>query len=197
LSDFRRVTRRNSRLRLGGESVRLRDRAFRRSAEQAGRRRHTRAGARHPRATAEQGPMTRIAIGVHVHAEPERLAATLASIGSDTALEHELLIIPDGADKETAAALHDLDARVLDDAGARGGAACLNVLAASTTAEIVVLLESGAIVAPRWLDRLVSALSGTPRAGLAGPSTNRCWNEQAAFPGRGESPDDVARAGSE
>jgi glycosyltransferase involved in cell wall biosynthesis len=118
----------------------------------------------------------KIAIGVHVHTEPSRLAATLASIARNTTREHELIVIPDGADFPIHA-----DARVLDDLGARGGAACLNRLAKATDADLFVLLESGALVAPRWLDHLVSALESSPRAGLAGPSTNCSWNEQGVF----------------
>jgi glycosyltransferase involved in cell wall biosynthesis len=118
----------------------------------------------------------KIAIGVHVHTDPSRLDATLTSIARNTAREHELIVIPDGADFRV-----ETTGRVLDDPGPRGGAACLNRLFRSTDAEVVVLLESGALVAPRWLDHLVSALESSPRAGLAGPSTNCSWNEQGVF----------------
>jgi len=120
--------------------------------------------------------MTPIAIAVHVHAEPRRLADTLASIARHTTGEYELLVIPDGADFVV-----DAGARVLNDEGARGGAACLNRLARSTNAGILVLLESGTLVGPRWLEHLLRALDSSPRIGLAGPSTNRSWNEQGVF----------------
>lgn len=120
--------------------------------------------------------MTRIAIGVHVHSQPARLEATLASIARHTTRAHELIVIPDGADFPVQTA-----ARLLPDPGPRGGAACLNRLAKNTDADILVLVESGSVVAPRWLDHLVAALERSPRAGLAGPSTNRAWNEQGAF----------------
>jgi glycosyltransferase involved in cell wall biosynthesis len=71
---------------------------------------------------------------------------------------------------------------VLDDQGARGGAACLNRLMAASDAAVCVLLESGCIVAPRWLNHLLAAFERSPRVGVAGPSTNRFWNEQCAFP---------------
>ncbi|HEX6096505.1 MAG TPA: glycosyltransferase [Thermoanaerobaculia bacterium] len=134
--------------------------------------------------------MTAVAIGVHVHAEEARLRATLASIARNTAREHELIVIPDGADFRVQA-----EARVLDDPGPRGGAACLNRLFRSTDAEVVVLVESGALVGPRWLDHLLAALAASPRAGLAGPSTNRAWNEQGAFANATEW--DVDRTASE
>jgi glycosyltransferase involved in cell wall biosynthesis len=47
------------------------------------------------------------------------------------------------------------------------------------TAGLVVLLEAGALVGPRWLQLLTTAMHRTG-AGLAGPSTNRAWNEQAS-----------------
>jgi hypothetical protein len=59
-------------------------------------------------------------------------------------------------------------------------------MAASTAADIVVLLESGSLVGPGWLDRLLAALDADPRPGLAGPSTNLAWNEQGVFPGSGD-----------
>ncbi|HYI08046.1 MAG TPA: glycosyltransferase [Thermoanaerobaculia bacterium] len=132
----------------------------------------------------------KISIGVHVHAQPSRLEATLASIARHTQREHELIVIPDGADFSVRAA-----ARVLPDDGPRGGAACLNKLAKNTTADVVVLLESGALVAPRWLDHLLAALESTPRAGLAGPSTNGSWNEQGVFANAAES--ELERTGAE
>jgi GT2 family glycosyltransferase len=45
-------------------------------------------------------------------------------------------------------------------------------------ADVWVLLEAGARVAPRWLALLLGALE-RPGCGLAGPSTNWAWNEQA------------------
>jgi glycosyltransferase involved in cell wall biosynthesis len=126
--------------------------------------------------------MTDVAIGVHVHAEPHRLRATLDSLGRHTSTACECLVIPDGADGETARALPALPGvRVLDDRGPRGGAAALNRLFRETDAGVVVLLESGCLVAPGWLDALLGALNSAPRAGLAGPSTNRAWNEQGVF----------------
>lgn len=132
----------------------------------------------------------KIAIGVHVHAEPLRLAATLASIAARTLRDHELIVIPDGADFRI-----DTTARVLDDLGPRGGAAALNRLAKSTDADVLVLVESGVVVGPRWLDRLIDALESSPRAGLAGPSTNRSWNEQGVFANASES--DVERTATD
>jgi GT2 family glycosyltransferase len=138
--------------------------------------------------------MNRIVLGVHVHAQPERLRATLASIERHTAIDHDLVLLPDGPDDEVR---HELTAfaslRQLPDEGVLGAAACLNRLARHTEAGIVVLIESGVVVGPRWLDHLVAALDSSPRAGLAGPSTNRTWNEQCVFPQAGGSLDEISR----
>jgi glycosyltransferase involved in cell wall biosynthesis len=60
----------------------------------------------------------------------------------------------------------------------QGAAACFNRLAAFSRAELLVFLESGAQVGPRWLEHLTAALAADPQHGLAGPSTNRSWNDQ-------------------
>src|SRR5438477_5218941 len=126
--------------------------------------------------------MLSVAIAVAAHAHPARLRATIAAIARNTTPPYELFVVPDGADKETAAAFANLEGmRVLPDVGAVGNASCLNRAVQSTDADVIVLLESGALVGPRWLDHLVAALESSDRAGLAGPSTNRCWNEQGAF----------------
>jgi glycosyltransferase involved in cell wall biosynthesis len=141
--------------------------------------------------------MTRIAIGIPVHAEPSRLIATLDSLARHTSLPHEVVILPDGADAETATMLAGLANRVLDDDGPRGGAACLNKLRRTVDVDLYVLLESGARVSPRWLELLVDALETSPRAGLAGPSTNHCWNEQGVFRNAGATDDDVVQTAAE
>ena len=138
--------------------------------------------------------MTQVAIGVAVHAEPDGLRATLDSLARHTSIEYDCLVIPDGADAATRAALTELrDVVVLDDPGPRGEAACLNVLARTADAHILVLLESGCRVAPGSLEALVTALTSFPTAGLAGPSTNRSWNEQRVFPNAGGSVEDLVR----
>lgn len=139
--------------------------------------------------------MTRkVCVGVNVHAEPERLHATLASLRVNTPAGVELLLLPDGPDAETAAALSSFVG--LPQSGTAeplGAAACFNRLAAATDADVLVLLESGSLVSPRWLDFLLAALEENGQHGLAGPSTNHCWNEQGAFPSAGGSPSEVAR----
>src|SRR5208282_679482 len=95
----------------------------------------------------------------------------------------ELLLLPDGPDPPTRAALAGLVyiAQSATDMP-RGAAACFNRLASAAAAETLVLLESGTIVAPGWLDRLLGALDADPRHGLASPSSNLAWNQLAVFP---------------
>ena len=56
--------------------------------------------------------------------------------------------------------------------------------------------RAGSLVGPGWLDRLLAALAD-PRHGLAGPSTNRSWNEQRAFPSCADSSDAIAATARE
>ncbi len=130
--------------------------------------------------------MRRICIGIHVHAEPERLRATLGSVRAHTTAAAEVLLLPDGPDEATRRTLAQLaDLRQLPTAEARSAAACFNRLLAAEEADVWVVLESGSLVTEHWLDVLLTALDADPRNGLAGPSTNRAWNEQGAFPGAG------------
>src|SRR6185369_2777845 len=67
----------------------------------------------------------------------------------------------------------------------------------ATDADLIVLLESGAVVAPRWLDLMVDALDTDPRNALVGPSTNRGWNAQCVFPTAGGSETEISRTATE
>lgn len=127
--------------------------------------------------------MKRVCVGIHVHAEPERLKATLDHLQKHTGQAFDLLLLPDGPDSATKAVLDRLrDIPQSGTADALGPPACFNRLASLADADVVVLLESGALVGPNWLDYLLAALDATPLNGLAGPSTNRAWNEQRVYP---------------
>ncbi len=142
--------------------------------------------------------MSGICIGIHVHAEPKNLHATLASVRANTTRAYELVFLPDGPDEATRLALTSFgDVRQLATTEPRGAAACFNRLAASTDANVLILLESGSLVGPHWLDHLLAALDADPRHGLAGPSTNHAWNEQGILPhGLGDA-DAIARTAQE
>jgi glycosyltransferase involved in cell wall biosynthesis len=138
--------------------------------------------------------MSRVCVGVHLHADPERIAATLASLRANTADNVECVLLPDGPDAAAIAFLETL--RGLPQVGTReplGAAACFNRLVSSTRADVFVLLESGAQVGPGWLDYLLSPIDADPRNGLAGPSTNHAWNQQGVFRRSGGSARDIAQ----
>jgi glycosyltransferase involved in cell wall biosynthesis/GT2 family glycosyltransferase len=126
-----------------------------------------------------------VCLGVAVHAEPTRLADTVRFLRAYTDPEVRLVLLPDGPDEPTAAALAtDPDLSAMEQwatPDTRGMAACFNRLATRSRANVVVLLESGALVGPRWLTLLLAALD-RPGCGLAGPSTNTCSNEQGIQP---------------
>ena len=136
----------------------------------------------------------RVCVGVHVYAEPDRLLATLRSLRLHTSSNVELLLLADGPDRTTAAALRSLaDVRQSATRTPLGAPACFNRLVQATDADILVLLESGTEVGPAWLQRLLAAFEADRRNGLAGPSTNFSWNEQAVYRSAGGSPEEIAR----
>ena len=137
--------------------------------------------------------MKQVCIGIHLQAEPHRLQATLNSVRANTAVPFELLLLPDGPDAGTTAELAKLhNLQQSGTAEPRGAAACFNRLASYNDADVVVLFESGAQVAPGWLDHLLAALDSDPRNGLAGPSTNISWNEQCVYPHSGGAGEQIA-----
>ncbi len=135
----------------------------------------------------ERGPVTGeradVLVGVIVHSDAERLRATLESLRAAQGAPYALVVLADGPDRATREAIASLDLPVDACPEPRGAAAAFNRLAAGGAADTVVLLESGSLVGPGWLEALVEALHGRPGVGLAGPSTNSAWNQQAAFPG--------------
>lgn len=120
-----------------------------------------------------------ISIGIYVHSCPEQFRNTLECLRANTQLPYELALLQDGADPAIRSAIESLP-RIprLGTHTPCGAAACFNRLAASTKSDVIVLLESGSLVGPRWLDHLVAALYSSSLHGLAGPSTNNSWNEQ-------------------
>ncbi|SRR5271166_2478227 len=122
-----------------------------------------------------------VCVGVAVHAESARLAATISFFRAHTGPDVQLVLLPDGPDEPTAAALaEDAELAAIEQWATpepRGMAACFNRLASRCSAGVVVLLESGALVGPRWLELLLAGLD-RDGCGLAGPSTNLSWNEQ-------------------
>lgn len=135
-----------------------------------------------------------ICIGIHVHQQPERLGATLDSVFQHTAPTAQVILLPDGPDAMMRQALRSMnDLRQFGTEEPLGPPACFNRLVSQAEAAIYVLLESGAVVGPDWLTYLLAALEADPTHGLAGPSTNRAWNEQGVFPHGLGTPAQIAR----
>ena len=140
----------------------------------------------------------RLRVGVPVHAEPDRLVATVEALRAELPTA-TIVLLPDGPDDETSAALarHPLLRRMeqLGTLESAGGAACFNRLAAPRESyDVIVFFESGAVPAPGALERLVRAVQANTGMGLCGPSTNLGWNEQALHDALlGPDPADLAR----
>jgi len=137
--------------------------------------------------------MPSITIGIPIQTGVEMLRGTIASLRANTSSAFSVVLLPDGPDEITRQLLSPIDLPQLGTERARGGAACLNRLVRNTDSEILVLLENGALVGPGWLEVLLAAMNSGPNIGLAGPSTNRSWNEQCAFPQGEGSCQEIAR----
>lgn len=119
----------------------------------------------------------RVVIGVYLHSEPGRLQATLESLARHSA-GTPVLLLPDAPDAATTALLKQLTGLPqLPSRTEQGMAAAFNRMVAAGEAEILLLLESGSVITAGAVERIIEALS-LPGVGLAGPSTNLCWNEQ-------------------
>jgi glycosyltransferase involved in cell wall biosynthesis len=139
-----------------------------------------------------------ICIGIYLHSEPQRLAATLSGLKNGTPQQCELILLPDGPDQQTRESLRNLPHLVqLGTDEPVGAAACFNRLASYSDADVVVFLESGTQVGPGWLERLLRALYEQPGVGLAGPSTNNSWNEQRVVTHAGERTREIAHIAAE
>ncbi len=125
----------------------------------------------------------RCCVGIPFRERADLLAATLRGLRAVTP-EVTTVVLADGPDADARRALGRLACdRLLLWERTRGDPGCFNTLVAENDAEVYVLLENGTRVAPDWLERLLRALAADASHGLCGPSTNRSWNEQQAFPG--------------
>ena len=136
---------------------------------------------------------SKVCIGIPVQSEPQRLRVTIESVRRTTQRSVEIVVLPDGPDEATKGFISRLDVPVVPESGVAGGAACFNRLEAFTDAPVIVLLESGTRVGPRWLEHLLRGLDADPRNGLAGPSTNISWNQQCVFRNAGARDEDLER----
>lgn len=125
--------------------------------------------------------MCSVLIGIHVAERPHLLDRTLESLRLH-ARDADVVLLPDAglASWEGAPQAAIRTPRLTGKA--LGPAAAFNRLIGHSRHPLVVFLENGVAVGPNWLHYLRQGLDADPRHGLAGPSTNWCWNMQAAVP---------------
>jgi glycosyltransferase involved in cell wall biosynthesis len=122
-----------------------------------------------------------VLIGVHLTAGSQDVGDTLRALYETTRQAFDVVILVDPAPSEAVgvaarlATVPGIGQLRIDAPG--GGAASFNRLVASA-ADIHVFLEAGTRPAPGWLGLMLDALDADPANGLAGPTTNWCWNEQ-------------------
>jgi glycosyltransferase involved in cell wall biosynthesis len=149
-------------------------------------------GAGRPSASGKSA-LPEVCVGVHVDSEPERLAATVVQLKANSPSGIDILLLADGPDTATRAALACLTQyRQSATFEPRGAAASFNRLLRESDAEVLIFLESGCLVGPGWLDLILASLAADPRNGLAGPTTNSAWSLQGAFRDRRASADNVS-----
>ena len=123
-----------------------------------------------------------ICLGIHVYSNPERLAETMAGLRANTPQPLQIVLLADGPDAATQAALGSYPEMArLETAVPQGAPFSFNHLLCHKNADLYIFLENGVVVGHGWLDHLLTALQADPTHGLAGPSTNDAWNEQGIF----------------
>jgi glycosyltransferase involved in cell wall biosynthesis len=146
-----------------------------------------------PGATGAAIAPSTIVIGVYPATHHGQVDATLQALYEHAPQPHRVLLL---AEDEAGAAL--ARARYPGVMVADGGASpasAFNGMTATLTADLYIFIEAGARCTHGALQALVAALRADPAHGLAGPSTNRAWNEQAsAAPARGASAEETATA---
>src|SRR5579864_3736702 len=120
-----------------------------------------------------------VTIAIPDPADPAALSTTLASLARHTPEPHRVTLLVEAGSRQITKPGDQLPQTITVPAPF-GAPAGLNQLLAICETPYMLLLESGAIVTPGWLSRLLEAFNDD-RVGLSGPSTNRCWNEQQVF----------------
>ena len=147
-----------------------------------------------PRQGESPNPWT-VTIGVHAREHAQRLEATLQALAA-TSQGANVAVLAEGPDMAAKQQLANAyEARFLE-LSAPGGVIAFNQLIQLDAAQVCILLEDGARPAPGWLEPLTAPFLDA-EVGLTGPSTNRHWTQQAAFPRIGGRPRDVEWAGRE
>ena len=135
-------------------------------------------------------PVLSIRIGLRVASAAQDPGPSLLALYENSRRPFELVLLADGVPEPALAACSRLRRCRLPSPG--GGPAGFNQLV-GVPSDLYVYLEAGAKPAPGWLDLLVAALEEAPGGGLAGPSTDRCWNEQGVGFASGPGAHDLRR----
>ena len=142
-------------------------------------------------------PMSRrVLMGLHITEATQDPAGTLRRLFQTTPRPFEVRILIDPAPNQAGPLWQgiptrpDVQIRVIKAPG--GTPASFNRLLAEP-ADRYVFVESGIHPGKDWLTYLLTALDADPANGLAGPSTNRCWNEQGVAPATRATEPDVKR----
>ena len=114
--------------------------------------------------------------------QTQQLRATLDALRDNTPLDYQLVLLPDGPDQATKDVLQELRAYPqLSAVEPLGTAACFNRLAQYDQSDVVVLIESGALVTSGWLEWMLAAFYSHPDISLA-RQQNLSLKRQCVYP---------------
>lgn len=116
-----------------------------------------------------------LTLGIYADGDAARFEASVRSVIEHAGMPVTLVLLVD--DERFPAARYPYPA--IQVGHGAGRAAAFNRLTSAFDSEAYLFLESGVQVGPDCLARLCAALAADPVHGLAGPSTERAWNEQA------------------
>jgi hypothetical protein len=125
--------------------------------------------------------MRGVLVGIHVAERPHLLDRTLESLRINVP-DADIVLLPDAGLTSWRGAPPAATRMARLNGEEPGPAAAFNRLIGHSRHPLVVFLENGVAVGPNCLHYLRQGLDADPSHGLAGPSTNWCWNMQAAFP---------------
>ncbi|MBL9137237.1 MAG: glycosyltransferase, partial [Verrucomicrobiales bacterium] len=129
------------------------------------------------------GETTLVSIVILVLNQLEHTQRCLESVHRFTPIEHEILLVDNGSDKDTAdwlasyATAHR-EVRLIRNHENRGFAAGNNQALAIARGTHVLLLNNDTVVTAGWIERMLSVLHRVPGAGIVGPRSNRVAGPQ-------------------
>lgn len=121
--------------------------------------------------------MSELVIGIYCRGQSAALAASLRALWAGTDTDFTPLLLLDGPQPPLPSTWETLPR--LTSLEMLGQGAFINAMKADMPAKVYGFIEAGTLVAPGCIDALLAALLSAPANGLAGPSSNRGWNEQA------------------